>query len=516
MSNADAARPLLPAGVSAEDLLDAAPEGMLALSPSGHLLYLNRRAAELTGLSGAQAVGRHFLALGVFAGAAAETLSEAMLRALRGEPAGRLELEVARPDQSRLTVDLWAEALRKEGALAGVQVRLSDATERKRLEEQLRLSQRLEAVGRLATGLAHDFNNVLTVVKGYSEVMLMNPRQPPNVVKQLRSMAAACERGANLSRQLLTFSRRRTVEQKALDLNEALSSVTQMLRRLVGENVTLQFRFTPSLPAIQADLGMLEQAISNLVLHARESMPAGGPLMIETGLSEFDEAAAQQRPERRSGKFLCLSISDSGPGLDAARLARLFEPPPGHDPEAPPRLGLHIANVVVKQAHGWIEAQSELGKGTTFRVYWPAAAQEAEAIEGTAPPEPARGGAERILVVEDEPSIRELAKAVLSGYGYDVCDAGTGDEALAVWAKEGGRFDLLFTDMVMPGQLTGRMLAERLEAQKPGLKVLYTTGYSLDLVQSNIALKPGFNLLPKPYSSVSLAQAVRRTLDRAG
>jgi CheY-like chemotaxis protein len=288
-----------------------------------------------------------------------------------------------------------------------------------------------------------------------------------------------------------------------------------MLRRLVGENIILQFRFMPSLPAIEADLGMLEQAISNLVLHARESMPAGGPLMIETGLSQFDEAAAKQHPERQTGKFVCLGISDTGPGLDAAALARILEPPLGHDPEAPPRLGLHIANGVVKQAHGWIEVQSQLGKGTTFKVYWPAATQKAETLEGVAPQEPVRGGAETILVVEDEPSIRELAKAILLGYGYSVCDAGSGEEALSVFAQQGGRIDLLFTDMVMPGQLTGRMLAERLEAQKPSLKVLYTTGYSLDLVQSNIALKPGFNLLSKPYSSASLAQAVRRTLDRA-
>jgi CheY-like chemotaxis protein len=170
---------------------------------------------------------------------------------------------------------------------------------------------------------------------------------------------------------------------------------------------------------------------------------------------------------------------------------------------------------VVRQAHGWIEVQSQLGKGTTFKVYWPAATQKAQTLEGVAPQEPVRGGAETILVVEDEPSIRELAKAILLGYGYSVCEAGSGEDALSVFAQQGGRIDLLFTDMVMPGQLTGRMLAERLEAQKPGLKVLYTTGYSLDLVQSNIALKPGFNLLSKPYSSTSLAQAVRLTLDRA-
>jgi signal transduction histidine kinase len=440
-------------------------------------------------------------------------LVEALGRAAQGEAVGPIELETTLVGPPPQVVALRAAAATGPEGRPCVLAGFTDVTQERYLREKLRLSQKLEAVGRLASGLAHDYNNVLTVIKGYSEVMLLNPAVPPDVGRQIRSMATAAERGAQLTRQLLTFSRRQTLQFRPLDLNEVVSNITQMLRRLVGENVGLQLKYAPNLPTVCGDLGMLEQVISNLVLHARDQMGGGGQLRIATEVlcSDTKTVAAQ---DVGSGTWVCLSLTDSGPGMDEPTRARLFEPMasvPGT--EYYPRLGIHIANAVVQQHQGRIEVVSAPDKGTTFRVLLPASAEGLRRAEEGGSERPP-GGTETVLVVEDEPSIRELMRSILAGYGYEVLEAGSGPEAQAVWQQQAHRIAMLFTDVVMPGGMTGIALAQRLQESKPGLKVLFTTGYSIDLVQAGVPLRAGVNLLPKPFSASSLLVAVRRCLDR--
>jgi signal transduction histidine kinase/CheY-like chemotaxis protein len=423
------------------------------------------------------------------------------------------QLEIVRPDRTSHPVELTGCLHLRNGQLAGVQLELRDASATARLREELRLSQKLAAVGTLAAGLAHDFNNVLTVVKGYSDMLGVSPQVLATAQKYLRQIATACERGAHLTRQLLTFSRRRLVELRPLDLNEAVANISPMLRRLVGENIVLQFNFTPGLPAIEADLGMVEQVLSNLVIHGRQMMPAGGTLRVETGLAHASQLGPPPDVGPQTGPYVWLSVTDTSGGLERQATSQLLETPPGVDLERPPRLGLHIANSVSRQLGGWMEIVDIPGEGTSLKLCLPASERKAGALAQVAQPEPVKGGTETILVVEDEPSLRELAKAILVNYGYRVLEAGTGEEAVQVWEQHAQEIQLLFTDIVMPGSMTGRVLAEVLAARQPGLRIVYTTGYSPDLVLPGPAARLGINLLPKPYGAWSLGQAVRRALD---
>lgn len=501
----------IPGGL--EGFVGMASEGVMLLEAEGCIRYANPAAAALSGMTVEALVRERIETLAWFSAGARTVLAEAVNRAAQGELVGPIELETTLVGPPPQVVSLRATAVSGPEGRPGVLLALADVTQERYLREKLRLSQKLEAVGRLASGLAHDYNNVLTVIKGYTEVMLLNPAVQPDMGRQIRSMATAAERGAQLTRQLLTFSRRQTLQFRPLDLNEVVSNITQMLRRLVGENVGLQLKYAPNLPTVSGDLGMLEQVISNLVLHARDQMGGGGHLRIATeALEGGTQSVAAQGID--GGVWVCLSLTDSGPGMDESTRARLFEPVasvPGT--EYYPRLGIHIANAVVQQHSGRMEVISAPGQGTTFRVLLPACAQSGRAADEAGPERPP-GGTETVLVVEDEPSIRELMRSILAGYGYQVIEAGSGPEAIALWQQHQEQITMLFTDVVMPGGMTGIALAQRLQGLKPDLRVLFTTGYSIDLVQAGVPLRAGVNLLPKPFSASSLLLAVRRCLDR--
>jgi len=391
----------------------------------------------------------------------------------------------------------------------------ADITERQNLEAQLRQSQKMESVGQLAGGIAHDFNNILTVIQGHSSLLSMNGGLSEDSMESARQIAFAAERAANLTRQLLTFSRRQIIQPKNLDLNEVVSNMTKMLRRLLGEDIVLQVNFMPGLPSIHADPGMMEQILLNLSVNARDAMPKGGRLFVDTSRVTVDEACAAANPDAHPGTYVCLSVKDTGAGIPPQVLPRIFEPFfTTKDVGKGSGLGLATVYGIIQQHHGWIKVVSTVNTGTVFQVYLPAVAGKAAVAETELSVEPrVRGGKETILVVEDEAPLRVLVRSVLERYGYKVVEAVSGAAALGVWAKQKDEIQLLLTDMVMPHGISGRELATKLLAERPGLRVIYSSGYSLDVVGANMVLQEGLNFLQKPYHPRKLAQAVRDCLD---
>jgi two-component system cell cycle sensor histidine kinase/response regulator CckA len=390
----------------------------------------------------------------------------------------------------------------------------ADVTDMLTLEAQFRHAQKLESVGQLAAGIAHDFNNILTVIQGYTDCLLTRCRGDSTMTSALKQVSDAATRAAALTRQLLMFSRKQVMQTSVHDLNTVLQNVANMLLRLLGEDVALQTEYGPNLPRIEADAGMLEQVVMNLAVNARDAMPKGGTLLIRTAIVDIDEDYASHHADSSAGHFVCLTLADTGCGMDRATLGRIFEPF-FTTKEVGKGTGLGLATVygIVKQHRGWIEVTSQVSAGTTFKVYFPALPVSAEApANSSAHQERVPGGRETILVVEDEPVLRELVCEVLQQYDYRVLQAGSGHEALRVWDEFEGEIDLLLTDMVMPEGLSGRQLATQLKKRKPGLKVIYSSGYSpeatgRDFGQSNTVF------LAKPYVPPQLARLVRQCLD---
>jgi two-component system, cell cycle sensor histidine kinase and response regulator CckA len=386
--------------------------------------------------------------------------------------------------------------------------------ERKQVDEQFRQSQKMEAFGQLAGGVAHDFNNILAVIMGYTNLLMEGEDLSAELKEQLKQVYSAGERAANLTRQLLTFSRKKEMQVNPLDLNEVIANITKMLGRIIGEDIKLQCNYGSNLPTVQADEGMMEQVLMNLAVNARDAMAKGGQLIVGTDRVTTDAGYVQNNAEARAGDFIRLSVQDTGCGMTPEIMARIFEPfftTKGVGKGT----GLGLATVfgIVKQHQGWIEVESQVGVGTTFKVFLPASAQPDVTLGLAAIQTKVRGGTETILLVEDEMALRGLTKIILQRFGYRVLEAGSGVEALSVWEMHETQIDLLLTDMVMPDGVTGRDLAKRLQAAKPGLKVIYTSGYSLDSEGTTFRARDASTFLQKPYQSQKLAQAVRNSLD---
>jgi nitrogen-specific signal transduction histidine kinase/CheY-like chemotaxis protein len=392
---------------------------------------------------------------------------------------------------------------------------VADVTERQHLEEQLRHSQKLESVGRLAAGIAHDFNNVLTVIQGHTGLLRSDPALTPPMSECVQAIARAAERGSKLTSQLLAFSRRNVLHPRRLNLNEVLTNLSGLLSRTLGEDITYQFRYASDLPAVYADLGLIEQVILNLAVNARDSMPRGGQLVITTSVGDIDASYVErQSAESRVGRFVCLSLADTGCGMDALTLSHIFEPFfTTKEVEKSSALGLATAYGIVKQHQGWIEVRSQVGQGSTFKVFLPPDDPSAQPWPEKVSDENVPHGSETILVVEDEPPVCWIVKDVLGRYGYKVLQAGNGVEALAQWHQHHSEIALLLTDMVMPVGLSGQELAEKFTAQKPGLKVMYISGYSLQAAGKGLSVLDGLNFLQKPFDGAKLALAVRHCLD---
>jgi CheY-like chemotaxis protein len=325
---------------------------------------------------------------------------------------------------------------------------------------------------------------------------------------------SAAESAANLTRQLLTFSRREAKQARDLDLGEVIGSVIKLLQRILGEDISLETRFAPSLPLVHADPGMIEQIIMNLAINARDAMANGGQLSVSLDSLTIDPARAAGHPHVSSGPFVCIAVGDTGCGISSENISRIFEPFfTTKDIGKGTGLGLAIVFGIVEQHHGWIEVESELDHGATFRIFLPALEREisSRAI-APAKPKPV-GGQETVLLVEDETALRTVAAAVLEQYGYKVLAAPLPSAALEIWEQRRGTIDLVLVDLMMPGGISGRELAERLLADEPTLKVIYSSGYSEDIVRRQLHLDPGRNFLQKPCTSMALLHAVRRCLD---
>ncbi|MEK7781775.1 MAG: response regulator [Verrucomicrobiota bacterium] len=387
----------------------------------------------------------------------------------------------------------------------------TEITERQRAEENFRQSQKMEAIGQLAGGVAHDFNNMLTVIRGYAQCLLADPALDHKVRGPMQQIDGAAERAANLTRQLLAFSRKQVLQPELLNLNEVIGCITKMLHRILGEDIALQIQNTCADSGVMADRSMIEQVLLNLVVNARDAMPRGGRLLIQTTDVEFGAGA---NANARAGKFVCLRVADSGCGIPPEVQPRIFEPF-FTTKEVGKGTGLGLATVygIVKQHDGWIEVESTVQQGTAFSLYFPTSIVPVKAATVSAPPSPVAGGHESIFLVEDEPVLRKLTRTVLQRYGYRVITAVSGADALKVWPQHATDIDLLLTDLVMPDGISGHDLARRLQAQKTGLKVIYSSGYSLELADRDAVLQSGDHFLPKPYTPEKLATLVRGCLD---
>ena len=394
-------------------------------------------------------------------------------------------------------------------------VMVVDVTERLQLEGALRQAQKMEAIGQLAAGVAHDFNNLLTIIQGHASLQLGMPGRSENFTASLREISQASDRAANLTRQLLAFSRRQIIRPRVLDLNALLRDLAVMLRRLLGEQVELRTDFAESLPMVWADQTGVEQIILNLTLNARDAMPRGGRITIGTGTTVFTPADAEKNPEIAPGEYVCLSVADTGSGIDAATRSHIFEPFfTTKSVDKGTGMGLATVYGITKQHDGWIDVATEVGCGSTFRVFLPITRRLAEPVEPEFfIPEPTLRDY-TILVVEDDEAVRSLVREVLEHHQYRVLEAAHAEAALAVWREHDGKADLLLTDIVMPG-VNGLELAQQLLAESPQLKVIYTSGYSAELFAGTQPLEEGRNYLPKPYLSAKLTTIVRAALEPA-
>jgi CheY-like chemotaxis protein len=379
-------------------------------------------------------------------------------------------------------------------------------------EEQLRQSQKMEAIGSLAGSIAHDFNNILSIVLGYAETALDELKADDPVRADVQQIATAGERARDLTRQLLAFSRQQVLEPKLLNLNEAFSAMMQMLRRLVGEDIELSFHPAADLGAVRVDPSQIEQVLLNLVVNARDAMSGGGKLTVETSNVELDADYAEVHYGIQPGPYVLLAVSDTGVGMDSATRARIFEPFFTTKQKGKGTgLGLSTVFGIVKQSGGAIWVYSEPGHGTTFRVYLPRLAAAPSVLRQSAQPAVRTRGFETVLLVEDDAQVRALVSTALRKNGYRVLEAGNGTEALAVAEQHGGVIDVLLSDVVMPG-MGGRQLWERLAPRRPKMKVLFMSGYTTDAIVHHGVQKAELAFIPKPVVPRTLLLKLRQVL----
>jgi PAS domain S-box-containing protein len=424
------------------------------------------------------------------------------------------EYRIVRKDGRTIWVSDTAVVVAGNNAHPLMEGIIVDITERKHLETQLQQARRMEAIGRLAGGIAHDFNNLLTIIKGYTELALKRPKIPPEAHADVERIEDAADRASSLVRQLLAFSRRQVMQPKVIDLNSIVVGLDKLLRRLMDEDIEMQTMPSSNLGTIKADPGQIEQVIMNLVVNARDAMPKGGRLIVETANVELDEAYASEHVTVRPGRYVLLAVSDTGLGMSTDTVAHIFEP--FYTTKESGRgtgLGLSTVYGIVKQSGGYIWVYSEAGKGSSFKVYLPRVDQPIEA-GGEGKPAAASGkGSEVILLVEDEPDVRELTRMALAQKGYSVIVACNPEDAERACEKSGEEIQLLLTDLTLPGR-SGRDLAKQLTARHPKMRVLYMSGYTFNIIAQGGMLDEGVVFLQKPFTPSVLAEKVREVLDR--
>lgn len=485
--------------------INAAPVVLFALDRHGIFTFSGGKGLEKLGLKPGEVVGKSVF--DVYADTPG-VLDHAR-RALAGE---QLTVIDELPHLQRIYETRWGPVSDDDGNPSGVIGVATDITDRVTLQEKLRGMQQLEAIGRLAGGVAHDFNNLLSIVLGHVELLAASNDMTERDRNGLNQIRRAAERAASLTHQLLAFSRKQVLQPKVLNLNEIVADVQKMLSRVIGEDIELVTRLHPSLARVKADPVQMEQVLMNLAVNARDAMPHGGTLLMETNNLDADEAYVLQHPSTPPGQWVLLTVSDTGSGMDQETLRHLFEPF-FTTKEVGKGTGLGLATVygIVTQSGGNISVSSVPGAGTTFRVYLPADS----ALPETRPEERAQAisrGTETILVVEDEPNLREITRIFLEEYGYRVLEALNVEQALQ-WARVFPEpIHLTLTDVIMPG-MSGRQLAEQILSARPEMKIVYMTGYTDDMVVQHKVLEPGVALLQKPFNKTQLARKIRAVLD---
>jgi PAS domain S-box-containing protein len=489
-------------------IVETAKEGVWSVDADHRTTFANQAIAGMLGWAAEELSGRSILDF-------MEADSAQRLREHLEHRSGSSDYRLRRKDGS----EMWAiisgsPHIDGNGEYAGALLMITDITERRRMEERFIESQRLESVGRLAGGIAHDFNNLLTVINGYSILMMQQMHPNDTLYSNAVEIKNAGERAAALTQQLLAVSRKQVIQPKVLDLNALIGDLQRMLQRLIGEQIQFETSLAPSLGRILADPGQLNQTIMNLAVNARDAMPNGGRLLIETANVEIDQSCREWRQEMKPGLYVRLAVSDTGVGMSPQVRAHIFEPFfTTKEKGSGTGLGLAIVYGVVKQSHGFVSVYSEPGEGTTFKLYFPRTDEPAQSLN--APDAIAiERGRENVLVVEDQRDVRGLVCDVLKSYGYTVLEATNGEEALLRSEAFTGPIQLLLTDMVMPG-MTGRQLAERLLSARPEIAVLYMSGYTDQLIAKQGVLESDVNFLEKPFSPAVLAQKVREVLGAA-
>jgi two-component system cell cycle sensor histidine kinase/response regulator CckA len=488
-----------------------AVDGMRLTDADGYIVAVNAAYCRLVGMSRAQLEGNLLTVIGGDAETGLENYRRAFQERRRVDGAER-RLTLA--NGNTLVVEESVSFVELPGQpLLQLSV-FRDVTGERRLEEQLRQSQKMQAIGQLASGVAHDFNNILTIIQGHASLLLSAGGLSEPATRSAQQIVQASERAASLTRQLLTFSRRQVLQPRPVDLNEVVANLTRMLDRLLGEDIALEVVPAPGRAVVRADSAMMEQVLLNLAVNARDAMPRGGRLRIRLTRENIAPPPAPGKSARGVGPFVCLTVTDTGCGIAPEILPRIFEPF-FTTKEVGKGTGLGLATVygIVQQHGGWIEVESQLGRGSTFRIYLPEADGDTASDAGESPARETARGRETILVVEDEPAVRELVRDLLTQHGYRVLEAESGPRALEIWRQHKQEIALLLTDVVMPEAMNGRELAERLCAERPGLKVIFTSGYSADVLGREHLLERGIHYVQKPFHPQRLVQIVRDCLD---
>jgi PAS domain S-box-containing protein len=492
-------------------IIEGANEVIFLKDLQGRYIMINTPGATMIGRTVAGTLGK--TDADIFPPETADAVKRIDTQVLQTGKALTYELEMKMPSGPRHFLSTKSPHFGPNGELIGLIGVSLDITDRRKLEEQLRQTQKMEAIGTLSGGIAHDFNNLLTVIKGYTSLVL-NVTPDASTQALVAQIDQAADRAAALTSQLLAYSRRTVLQPRVFNLNTLVLNLDKMLRRLIGEDIVMKSVIEPKLGSIKADPGQVEQVIMNLAVNARDAMPKGGSLTIETANVTLDEAYGRTHEGVRPGSYIMLAVSDTGTGMDAATRSHIFEP--FFTTKGVGRgtgLGLSMAYGIVKQSGGSIEVYSEPDHGTTFKIYLPRVEEPVESLPGKSADTPSRGN-ETVLLVEDDEQVRDLAREILVKCGYTVLAAESAAEVVTHCENHAGPIHLLLTDVVMPG-VGGREIASQVSTRRPGIKVLYMSGYTTNAVVHHGVLDPGTHFLQKPFTPASLAAKIREVLNHS-